>query len=287
MISLCSPLLTSLSLPSAAASSSSSSIYDVLGSHGLPTGILPKGITNFTIDPTTGRFEARLDEACEAKFETQVHYDWNISGTLGDFGEIRELSGVSAQDLFLWFPVTGIQPNCSVDESQWKGGESTQSASCGELIQGKLHNFGRGQDKQEKERKKNGREGKALLLRNSSVKLGARSLAVTSSVKRGMSNRGKRKDDDDFISDDDDAPPKKTCKKVSDDEDDIFVCEISKNRRVAVRNWQGKVVVDIREFYVKDGKQLPGKKGISLSMDQWNILKDHVDEIDDVVAGNN
>lgn len=109
MISLCSPFLTSLSLLSVAASSSSSSIYDVLGSHGLPTGILPKGITDFTIDPTTGRFEARLDEACEAKFETQVHYDWNISGTLGDFGEIRKLSGVSAQDLFLWFPVTGIR----------------------------------------------------------------------------------------------------------------------------------------------------------------------------------
>lgn len=29
-----------------------------------------------------------------------------------------------------------------------------------------------------------------------------------------------------------------------------------------MRNWQGKVVVDIREFYVKDGKQLPGRKGI-------------------------
>lgn len=32
-----------------------------------------------------------------------------------------------------------------------------------------------------------------------------------------------------------------------------------------MRNWQGKVWIDIREFYVKDGKQFPGKKGFFLS----------------------
>ncbi|KAI8009336.1 RNA polymerase II transcriptional coactivator KIWI [Camellia lanceoleosa] len=99
-----------------------------------------------------------------------------------------------------------------------------------------------------------------------------------------MLKRGKKKDEEEYASDGD-APPKKISKKDSadndsDDGDDIVVCEISKNRRVSVRNWQGKIVVDIREFYVKDGKQMPGKKGISLPMDQWNVLRDHVDEID-------
>ena len=89
-------------------SSSSSSIYDVLGSYGLPPGLLPKGITNFTIDPSTGRFESHLDSSCNAKFETDFHYEATVAGTLA-FGQIGDVSGVSAQDLFLWFPVKGVR----------------------------------------------------------------------------------------------------------------------------------------------------------------------------------
>ncbi|CAA0822953.1 RNA polymerase II transcriptional coactivator KIWI [Striga hermonthica] len=104
----------------------------------------------------------------------------------------------------------------------------------------------------------------------------------------GMSKKGKKREEDEALSEGDE-PPKKSSRTEnnSDDSDQIVVCELSKNRRVSVRNWQGKIVVDIREFYIKDGKEFPGKKGISLSMDQWKILKDHVDEIDQEVAGNN
>jgi hypothetical protein len=35
---------------------------------------------------------------------------------------------------------------------------------------------------------------------------------------------------------------------------------------VTVRNWRGKINVDIREFYPKDGNLLPGKKGIFLDV---------------------
>ncbi|XP_018471852.1 RNA polymerase II transcriptional coactivator KIWI isoform X2 [Raphanus sativus] len=80
-----------------------------------------------------------------------------------------------------------------------------------------------------------------------------------------MSWRGKRKDNDVRATDDESethAPAKKVAKPAdsSDEADDIVVCTISKNRRVSVRNWNGKIWIDIREFYVKDGKTLPGKK---------------------------
>lgn len=70
-------------------------------------GLLPKGVTNFTFD-TSGRFEVHLDQACNAKFEDELHYDRNVSGTL-TYGQIGGLSGISAQDLFLWFPVKEIR----------------------------------------------------------------------------------------------------------------------------------------------------------------------------------
>ncbi|XP_030440519.1 RNA polymerase II transcriptional coactivator KIWI-like isoform X1 [Syzygium oleosum] len=105
-----------------------------------------------------------------------------------------------------------------------------------------------------------------------------------------MSQKGKRKDDG-YASDggsDGQAeaapPPRKAARQDSDDSGDIVACELSRNRRVTVRSWHGQVVVDVREFYVKDGKSLPGKKGISLPIDQWNKLVKYMPEIDKALA---
>ncbi|XP_003575132.1 RNA polymerase II transcriptional coactivator KIWI isoform X2 [Brachypodium distachyon] len=68
-----------------------------------------------------------------------------------------------------------------------------------------------------------------------------------------------------------------------DADDSTVVAQISKNKRVSVKSWNGKVMVDLREFYVKDGKDLPTRKGISLPIDQWKILKDNIKAIDEAV----
>lgn len=86
------------------------SFYDVLSSNGLPIGVFPKSISSFSVDPATGVFRLRLQapSPCETVFETRLRYECDITGRLS-YGRIANLTGVTAQELFLWLPVKGIQ----------------------------------------------------------------------------------------------------------------------------------------------------------------------------------
>lgn len=57
--------------------------------------------------------------------------------------------------------------------------------------------------------------------------------------------------------------------------------QLSNNRFVSVSLFKNKVRIDIREYYLDDnGDRKPGKKGISLSLDEWKKLKDQLDDIE-------
>ncbi|KAL2724823.1 activated RNA polymerase II transcriptional coactivator p15 [Vespula maculifrons] len=85
--------------------------------------------------------------------------------------------------------------------------------------------------------------------------------------------------------------PKKETKEVkaSKDEDDT-VWDLGNNRQVNVRDFKGKLFVDIREmYYDKAGDLKPGKKGriivlysICLNMTQWRKFMSIVEEVDRV-----
>lgn len=64
-------------------------------------------------------------------------------------------------------------------------------------------------------------------------------------------------------------------------DDNMF--QIGKMRYVSVRDFKGKVLIDIREYWMNDGEMRPGKKGIALNPEQWNQLKDQISEIDDAI----
>ncbi|KAG9149377.1 hypothetical protein Leryth_003344 [Lithospermum erythrorhizon] len=96
-----------ISFTSTCINSQASTIYEVLKEHGLPMGLLPKGVKEFALDEN-GKFVVHLDQPCNAKFENEIHYDRNVTGILS-YGQIDGLSGISAQELFLWFPVKEIR----------------------------------------------------------------------------------------------------------------------------------------------------------------------------------
>ncbi|RGP65522.1 rna polymerase ii transcriptional coactivator [Fusarium sporotrichioides] len=56
------------------------------------------------------------------------------------------------------------------------------------------------------------------------------------------------------------------------DDDGNPFWELSNKRRVGVSDFSNKTFVNIREYYEKDGKTMPGKKGISLSIEQYNAF---------------
>ncbi|KAI4355245.1 hypothetical protein L6164_004038 [Bauhinia variegata] len=63
------------------------------------------------------------------------------------------------------------------------------------------------------------------------------------------------------------------------DDTDRIICQLSNKRNVVIQDFKGKTMVSIREYYQKDGKQLPGVKGISLPAEQWSVLKKNVPAI--------
>ncbi|KAI7839951.1 hypothetical protein COHA_006345 [Chlorella ohadii] len=54
--------------------------------------------------------------------------------------------------------------------------------------------------------------------------------------------------------------------------DTSFEVQLSNKRRASVSCFKNKYMVNIREYYEKDGQQLPGQKGISLPEEQWARL---------------
>lgn len=68
-----------------------------------------------------------------------------------------------------------------------------------------------------------------------------------------------------------------------DDEGDLIVCRLSKSRRVTLTEFRGKTLVSIREYYRKEGKELPTSKGISLTAEQWASFSKNVPAIEKAI----
>ncbi|PKA53545.1 hypothetical protein AXF42_Ash009041 [Apostasia shenzhenica] len=90
-----------------AAAAAGESIHDLLRNHGLPAGLLPKSVTSFHLDRESGLMEVHLDRPCYAKYDGFVFFNQTVRGNLS-YGGLRDLIGLSQEELFLWLPVKEI-----------------------------------------------------------------------------------------------------------------------------------------------------------------------------------
>ncbi|KAI9725559.1 MAG: hypothetical protein M1828_003047 [Chrysothrix sp. TS-e1954] len=79
---------------------------------------------------------------------------------------------------------------------------------------------------------------------------------------------------------DEELAPAKRVKPSDDSSEPAWDLNGSGTRRITVSEFKGKTMINIREFYGKDGAKLPGKKGISLPIDQWQMLINAMPEIE-------
>ncbi|KAK9816898.1 hypothetical protein WJX72_006917 [[Myrmecia] bisecta] len=75
--------------------------------------------------------------------------------------------------------------------------------------------------------------------------------------------------------------------KAADDCDLEYALDLASMRRVTITEFKGRVLIDLREFYEKEGQQLPGKKGIALSQDQWALVCGSLDAVDEAIKQQN
>ncbi|KAF8629678.1 hypothetical protein AX17_005614 [Amanita inopinata Kibby_2008] len=60
--------------------------------------------------------------------------------------------------------------------------------------------------------------------------------------------------------------------------------DLGKKKRVTVQNFKGSPLIQIREYYVSGDEEKPGKKGIALNPEQWEIIKSNIDTIDQLLS---
>ncbi|GBF94481.1 hypothetical protein Rsub_07015 [Raphidocelis subcapitata] len=63
-----------------------------------------------------------------------------------------------------------------------------------------------------------------------------------------------------------------------------FSVQLSGKRKLAVSEFKGTVYIGVREFYEKDGKELPGSKGLSMTTEQWGRLVAGAPALDALLA---
>ncbi|KAL7597861.1 uncharacterized protein At5g01610 [Lactuca sativa] len=104
-VALLSFLLLSLPLLYSAAPLTA---YEALEQYDFPAGLLPLGVTGYTLNEDTGEFEAYLSETCSYSVEGyDLKYKSTISGKISK-DKITDLKGISVKVVFFWVNIVEV-----------------------------------------------------------------------------------------------------------------------------------------------------------------------------------
>ncbi|CAI9767833.1 unnamed protein product [Fraxinus pennsylvanica] len=104
-------LFISLSLFTASLASTSDSsptVYELLEKYDFPVGLLPKGVTGYELNSTTGKFTVYLNKTCSFTIDGyNLKYKTEISGTIST-DKIKDLKGIQVKVLFFWINIVEV-----------------------------------------------------------------------------------------------------------------------------------------------------------------------------------
>uniref|UniRef100_A0A5B7AVU6 DUF538 domain-containing protein n=1 Tax=Davidia involucrata TaxID=16924 RepID=A0A5B7AVU6_DAVIN len=83
--------------------------YEVLQDYNFPVGILPKGVTGYDLNESTGKFSAYLNGSCSFSLEGsyQLSYKSTIRGHISK-GKLSNLEGVKVKIFFFWVDIVEV-----------------------------------------------------------------------------------------------------------------------------------------------------------------------------------
>ncbi|KAK6124448.1 hypothetical protein DH2020_041797 [Rehmannia glutinosa] len=124
LILLISAVLLSAPTPAAG---DSSTVYEVLESYDFPVGLLPKGVTSYELDPSSGKFSVYLNKSCSFTIDGYaLKYKSTITGTIST-DRIKNLKGIQVKILFFWVNIVEVTKDDDDDELEFSVGIASAS----------------------------------------------------------------------------------------------------------------------------------------------------------------
>ncbi|CAI9761471.1 unnamed protein product [Fraxinus pennsylvanica] len=82
--------------------------YEVLQKYDFPVGLLPKAVTSYELDTSTGEFTVYLNETCSFTIDGyNLKYKTKITGTISK-DKITDLKGIQVKVLFFWLNIVEV-----------------------------------------------------------------------------------------------------------------------------------------------------------------------------------